>query len=230
MHAQQLTVIIPVFNEESSIRIVVEKVLAQKEVCKVIVVNDASTDGTGLILQEYKESSQVTIITHPKNLGKGAAIRTALNKADTLYTIIQDADLEYDPNEFPKLMEPIYKYNADAVFGTRFGGNTTHRVLYFWHYLGNKILTIFSNALTNLNLSDMEVGAKIIRTDIFRKMKLQENRFGIEVEITAKLAKTQCIIYEVPISYNGRTYAEGKKITWKDGVVALWCILKYNKF
>lgn len=228
----KLSIVIPVYNEESTVSQLVDMVRAvdlgavTKE---IILVNDCSKDGTGRVLDELGARHPDLVVRHHEvNRGKGAALRTAFALATGDVVLIQDADLEYDPREYPNLLGPILDGHADVVFGSRFAGGGAHRVLYFWHMLGNKFLTLCSNMTTNLNLTDMEVCYKVFKREILQKITLREDRFGFEVEITAKVAKTHCRIYEVPISYHGRNYEEGKKITWKDGVRALWCILKYR--
>lgn len=227
-----LSVVVPVYNEASTIAEVLRTVLAQSVVQEVIVVDDASRDGTWENLQNLaKDEPRIRFFRHEKNQGKGAALRTGFSKATAPIVIVQDADLEYDPYEFPVVIRPILAGKADVVFGSRFEGAGAHRVLYFWHSVGNKLLTTLSNMCTNVNLTDMEVGYKAFRREIVQKIKIEEDRFGFEPEITAKVSKIKDIrLYEVPISYYGRTYAEGKKIGWKDGVRALWCIIKYNFF
>jgi glycosyltransferase involved in cell wall biosynthesis len=199
---------------------------------EIIVVDDCSTDGTREKLRQHVEPSGLVdkVIYHEKNQGKGAALRSGIAEATGDIVVIQDADLEYDPNEYPELVRPILDGKADVVFGSRFMGGRPHRVVYFWHMVGNRLLTLLSNMFTNLNLSDMETCYKVFRRDLIQKISIEENRLGFEPEITAKVAKTQCRIYEVGISYYGRTYAEGKKIGWRDGVRALICIVKYNVF
>lgn len=226
----KLTVIIPVFNEEKTIM----QVIANVRSCgvpdlEVIVVNDCSTDGTTEKLASLPDLPGLTILTHDVNMGKGAAIRTAQKAVTGDAVIIQDADLEYSPEELPRLFRPIEQGIADAVFGSRYSGRE-HLVDTFWHYTGNRILTVLSNFCSNLHLTDMETCYKMIRADIFKELTLECNRFGFEPEITAKLSDLDCRIYEMPISYNPRSNAEGKKIGWKDGFAAIWYILKYNIF
>ncbi|RMD85395.1 MAG: glycosyltransferase family 2 protein [Candidatus Dadabacteria bacterium] len=223
-----LSVIIPVYNERDTIERVVERVKAVPVRTQIIIVDDCSTDGTREILARMaKEQPDLTIRYHEYNRGKGAAIRTALEEVRGDVVVIQDADMEYDPSEYPRLLAPIEQGVADVVYGSRFLGGP-HRVLYFWHQLGNRILTLLSNMLTNLNLTDMETGYKVFRTEVIRSMRLTSNRFGFEPEVTARVAQMGCRVYELPISYWGRDYESGKKITWRDGVAALWHIFKYN--
>jgi len=224
-----LGVVMPVYNEEKTIHLIVERVLARPEVGELVMVNDCSRDGTWARMQEIAQTDpRIRIFTHEVNQGKGAALRTGFQQVQSGIVIIQDADLEYDPDEYPKLLLPIISGKADVVFGSRFLGSGMHRVLYFWHYMGNKFLTLLSNMFTNLNLTDMETCYKVFRREVLAGIQIQENRFGFEPEITAKVAKLRVPIYEVSISYYGRTYEEGKKIGWKDGFRALWCILKYR--
>ena len=234
----QLSIIIPVYNEDKTIHFILDKIKnislingIQKE---VIIVNDCSTDNTNDCVLKYIENNldlKIKYYRHEMNKGKGAAIRTGIQNSTAEYLIIQDADLEYDPNEFNLLLKPIVDGHADVVYGTRFGGDKAHRILFFWHSIGNKFLTFLSNMFTNLNLTDMETCYKLFKTEIIKSIKLEENRFGFEPEITAKIAKIKDIhIYEVGISYYGRTYEEGKKINWKDGFRALYCIIKYGFF
>jgi glycosyltransferase involved in cell wall biosynthesis len=224
-----LSVIIPCYNEVSSIEQVVQSVI---EVIgddgEIIIVDDFSTDGTRDLLENNIENKFARVIYQDKNMGKGAAVRTGFAAATKDIVIVQDADFEYDPRDFPVMIEPILKDHADIVYGSRFIGNRPHRVLYFWHRVGNGLLTLMSNMFTNLNLTDMETGYKAFRREIIQSINIEENRFGFEPEITAKIARGNYRIYEVGIGYFGRTYVEGKKIGWKDGVWAIWCILKYN--
>jgi glycosyltransferase involved in cell wall biosynthesis len=227
----RLSVIIPCYNEKDTIRPVVEAVKAAPyEEKEIIIVDDCSCDGTREELKADISPLVSRILYHDVNLGKGAALRTGIKAATGDIVIIQDADLEYDPREYPSLVQPIERNEADVVYGSRFMGGRPHRVLYFWHSLGNAFLTLISNMFTNINLTDMETGYKAFRREIVQGVIIEENRFGFEPEITAKIAKMQCRIYEVGIAYHGRTYNEGKKINWKDGVRALYCILKYNLF
>ena len=223
----KLSVVMPVYNEEASIATAIGTVLAQPIVSEVIVVDDGSSDATWGKLTAVG-SEQVRALRHETNRGKGAALRTGIAAATGDIVLIQDADFEYDPADYPRLLEPILRNQADVVFGSRFAGGASHRVLYFWHSLGNKFLTLLSNMCTDLNLTDMECGYKVFRREVIQGIDIRENRFGFEPEIVAKVARTGARIFEVSVSYNGRTYAEGKKINWKDGVSALRCILKYG--
>jgi glycosyltransferase involved in cell wall biosynthesis len=224
-----LSAVMPVFNETDTIASVVKTVLLQRPVQQLVIVDDCSTDGTWEKLQPLAQSEpRIKLVRHPVNQGKGAALRTGFTQATAAYVIVQDADSEYDPAEYYRLLIPILSGKADVVFGSRFIGSDAHRVLFYWHSMGNKVLTTLSNMASGLNLTDMEVCYKIFRREIIQGIKLEEDRFGFEPEITAKVARLNVRIYEVAISYYGRTYAEGKKIGWRDGVHALWCIFKYN--
>ncbi|MFZ4778778.1 MAG: glycosyltransferase family 2 protein [Terrimicrobiaceae bacterium] len=224
-----LSVVMPVFNEAATVGEVIAMVLAQSCVAELICVNDCSSDGSGRVLDALAAADpRIRAFHHPVNLGKGAALRTGISHATAPIVIIQDADLEYDPTEYPRLIRPILANHADIVFGSRFIGSEEHRVLYFWHAVGNTFLTLLSNVFTNLNLTDMETCYKAFRREIIQSIEIEESRFGFEPEITAKVARLGVRIYEVAISYHGRTYAEGKKIGWKDGFSAIRCILKYN--
>jgi glycosyltransferase involved in cell wall biosynthesis len=223
----KLSVIIPVYNEAGTILEIIQRVKEAPFEKEIIVVDDSSTDGTASLLKENSEG--IKALFHDRNKGKGAAIRTALPHINGEIAIIQDADLEYHPSEYPRLISPILNGVADVVYGSRFQGGT-HRVLYFWHSIGNNVVTTLSNMFTNLNLSDMETGYKVFRSEVLKRIKIESSRFGFEPEITAKIAKMGCRIYEVPISYWGRDYSEGKKINWKDGLAAIYWIIKFNLF
>jgi glycosyltransferase involved in cell wall biosynthesis len=226
-----LTVVMPVYNEPATVAQVVEAVLAQRPVQELIIVDDASNDATAQVLAEIARTDpRIKLFRHTHNQGKGAAVRRGFQEATAALVIVQDADLEYDPAEYHLLLKPILAGQADVVYGSRFAGFGAHRVLYFWHAVGNKFLTLLSNMATNLNLTDLETCYKVFRRDLLQQITLCENRFGFEPEITAKVARQNARIYEVPISYHGRTYAEGKKVNWRDGFAALWCIVKYNFF
>jgi len=229
--AIQLSIIIPCYNEIGFLPTLIDRVrespVHNKE---IILIDDCSNDGTTEMIRQELASRVDTVIYHKKNMGKGAAIRSGLEHVTGDIVIIQDADLEYDPAEYPKLILPITENNADVVYGSRFLGEGPHRVHLFWHYVGNKGLTLLSNIFTNLNLSDMETCYKVFRVDVLKKITIEQNRFGIEPELTAKIAKMGCRVYEVGISYFGRSYDEGKKINWKDGFKALYCIVKYGVF
>ena len=227
-----LSVVIPVYNEKDTLVEILRRVEAapvsglRKE---IVLIDDCSTDGTrDLLRKEVEPHPGVRVLYHDRNRGKGAALRTGISHTTGDVVLIQDADLEYDPREYPKLLAPILDGRADVVYGSRFSGSEAKRVLFFWHAVGNRFLTTVSNMFTNINLTDMETCYKVFRGDIIRGIHIEEDRFGFEPEITAKVAKIKCRIYEVGIGYSGRTYAEGKKINWKDGIRAVWCILKYH--
>lgn len=226
-----LSIIIPCYNEKDSLKKIIDAVnaspVARKE---IIIVDDNSDDGTREILKKEIAPLVSKILYHETNQGKGAAIRTGIESAKGDIVLIQDADLEYDPQEYPLILNPFILGKADVVYGSRFLGGGAHRVLYYWHRVGNAFLTTLSNMLTGLDLTDMETCYKAFKREVIQSIKIEENRFGFEPEITAKIAKKQCVVYEVGISYYGRTYQEGKKIGWKDGLRAIWCILKYNLF
>lgn len=227
-----LSVVIPVYNEQATIKDLVRTVCSQRPVEEVIIVDDCSTDGTAHAVDQIAlEKPGIRVVHHKVNSGKGAALRTGFALATSRFVIVQDADLEYNPEEYYKLLAPLLSNKADVVFGSRFAGGGPMRVLYFWHSVGNRGLTLLSNMFTNLNMTDMETCYKVFRREIIQGVKIEENRFGFEPEIVAKVRRVHGIrIYEVPISYYGRTYADGKKISWKDGFRALWCIVKYNTF
>ena len=225
-----VSVIIPCFNEKQTLKKILEKVQNSKiKIQEIIIIDDCSTDGTIQILKSIK-NPLIKIYYHSQNRGKGAALRTGFSKAEGDICIVQDADLEYDPDDYPRLIKPILDDKADVVFGSRFQGGSPHRVVYFWHRIGNGFLTLLSNVLTDLDLSDMETCYKVFKREIIQSIRIKEDRFGFEPEITAKIAKMNLRVYEVGIAYYGRTYSEGKKITWKDGIRAIYCILKYNLF
>jgi glycosyltransferase involved in cell wall biosynthesis len=229
MLAMSLSVVIPVFNEVATITHLIERVRAIPVVTEIIVVDDCSSDGTTALLKALPERPGFVRIYHDVNRGKGAALRSGFRSATSDVVVVQDADLEYDPAEYPKLLAPILDGRADVVYGSRFAGGESHRVLYFWHSVGNKLLTLLSNAFTNLNLSDMETCYKMFRREVIQNITIEEDRFGFEPEITAKIARRRYRVYEVGISYSGRTYEEGKKIGWRDGVRAVWCIIRYSR-
>jgi glycosyltransferase involved in cell wall biosynthesis len=225
----KLSVVMPVYNERATLAAVIERVLAVPLDIELICVDDGSKDGSRQILSDMaSRDSRMRVLLQPRNLGKGAALRRGIAEASGDYVIVQDADLEYDPAEYPRLLDPLERGMADVVYGSRFRGEGPNRVLYFWHFAGNWLLTIISNCLTNINLSDMETCYKVFRREIIQSIPIEEDRFGFEPEITVKLAKRRLRIYEVGISYWGRTYEEGKKIGWKDGFRALWCLVKYT--
>ena len=225
----KLSVVIPCFNEVATLAGVLDAVRAAEPANKeIVVVDDGSTDGTRDVLREQEKKGDIVACYHDGNQGKGSALRTGIERTTGEIVIVQDADMEYLPSEFMIVINPILEGQADVVFGSRFLSNRPHRVLFFWHTIGNKFLTLLSNMCTNLNLTDMETCYKAFRGDIIRNIPIEENRFGFEPEITAKIARTKCRIFEVGISYHGRTYEEGKKIGWRDGFRAIWCILRYN--
>ncbi len=225
-----VTAVVPVYNEETTVKAVVERLQKVPLRIEIVAVNDGSSDGTGKVLDALHADGRIQHVIHqPKNRGKGAAVRAGIDAATGHVIVVQDADLEYDPSEFPTLLDPIRTGKADAVYGSRFHGGP-RRVLFFWHAIGNRFLTLMSNMLTDLNLTDMETCYKLVRADLLKSLPLVSNRFGIEVELTARLAKAKARIWELPISYSGRTYEEGKKIDWRDGVAAFWHIIRFNLF
>ena len=225
----KLSVVMPVYNEQATLREVVARVLAVPLEVELICVDDGSRDGSREILAELQiDHPQIRVMLQPKNMGKGAALRCGIQEATGDFIIIQDADLEYDPSDYPALLGPLIEDKADVVYGSRFLGSGPHRVLYFWHSVGNSILTLISNALTNMNMTDMETCYKVFRREILQSIPIEEDRFGFEPEITVKISKRRLRVYEVGIGYWGRTYEEGKKISWRDGFRALWCLLKYS--
>ena len=225
----KLSVVMPVYNEQATLREVVARVLAVPLEVELICVDDGSRDGSREILAELQiDHPQIRVMLQPKNMGKGAALRRGIQEATGDFIIIQDADLEYDPSDYPALLGPLIEDKADVVYGSRFLGSGPHRVLYFWHSVGNWILTLISNALTNMNMTDMETCYKVFRREILQSIRIEEDRFGFEPEITVKISKRRLRVYEVGIGYWGRTYEEGKKISWRDGFRALWCLLKYS--
>jgi glycosyltransferase involved in cell wall biosynthesis len=223
-----LAVVVPCYNERATVKKLLDAVVASPWVAEVIVVDDGSDDGTRDVLREVSDP-RIEVVRHDRNRGKGAALRTGFTRATAPYVIVQDADLEYDPAEYGELLAPLESGLADVVYGSRFVSSRPHRVLYFWHSLGNRFLTLMSNMFTGLNLTDMETCYKAFRTDVIQSIEIEENRFGFEPEITAKVARRGYRVFEVGISYSGRTYDEGKKIGWRDGVRALWCIVKYSR-
>lgn len=236
---KKLSIIIPVYNEANTIRLLLDKVIGVQllnDITKeLVIVNDCSTDDSEKVILKYIEehtsTDEITYFKHEKNTGKGSALHTGIAKATGEYLIIQDADLEYDPNEYNAMLKPVLSGNADVVYGSRFMGSHPHRILFFWHTIGNKFLTFLSNMFSNLNLTDMETCYKLFNADMVKSLKLKEKRFGFEPEVTAKIARIPKVrIYEIGISYYGRTYEEGKKINWKDGFQAIYCILRYNLF
>ena len=223
----KLSIVMPVYNEQDTLRDILDKVRATPYEKEIVIVDDCSTDGTGAILEDLDGSDDLTILRHERNRGKGGALRTGFGVVTGDIVIVQDADLEYDPGEYGRLIEPIMAGKADVVYGSRFAGGP-RRVLYFWHTVANHVLTLFSNMLTNLNLTDMETCYKVFRRDVLERITIRSNRFGVEPEITAKVARLGVRLYEIPISYNGRTYQEGKKIGWRDAVSAIYSIIRFR--
>ena len=227
----KLSIVIPVYNEKDTLEEIFRLVQATPYDKEIIAVDDASTDGSALILSQLAEKyDNVKVFYHETNQGKGAALRTGFAKVSGDVVIIQDADLEYRPVDYPALLEPIDSGEADVVYGSRLVGARPHRVLYFWHYMGNRSVTTLSNMFTNLNLSDMETGYKVFKAEVLKDIRIKSNRFGVEPELTAKIAKQRCRVFEVPISYHGRDYAHGKKITWRDGIAAIFHIIRFRFF
>ena len=227
----RLSIVIPTYNEASTIETIVERVRAAPYEKEIIIVDDGSTDGTREKLERLEEAEDIRVVRHARNQGKGAALRSGIPLARQDIVLVQDADLEYDPRDYAQLVEPILEGRADVVYGSRFVGGHSHRMLYFWHALGNRCVTFLSNLFTNLNLTDMETGYKVFRREVIQQIRIEEDRFGFEPEITAKLVKLRGIrVYEVGVSYAGRTFEDGKKIDWRDGLHAVWCIVKYNLF
>jgi len=228
-NSMKLSVVMPVYNERQTLAEIVGRVLSARPDLELICVDDGSQDGTRELLRQLgKENAALRVVEQPKNMGKGAALRTGFRAATGDFVIVQDADLEYDPGDYGVMLEPLMRGEADVVYGSRFLGGGPHRVLYFWHSVGNWALTLVSNALTDLNLTDMETGYKAFRRDVIQSIEIEEDRFGFEPEITVKIAKRRLRVYEVGVRYWGRTYQEGKKIHWTDGIRALWCLVKYS--
>ena len=227
----KLSIVVPVYNEKNTLEEIIRRVQATLYDLEIIAVDDASEDGSRDILESLaRQHENLRVYYHEENQGKGAALRTGFAQVTGDVVIIQDADLEYDPVDYPALLDPIEKGLADVVYGSRLIGAQPHRVLFFWHYMGNRCVTFLSNMFTNLNLSDMEVGFKVFKAEVIHKIKIKSKRFGVEPELTAKVARQKCVVYEVPISYHGRDYAHGKKITWRDGIAAIYHILRFRFF